>query len=74
MSVRYGVRLRKKSENAKRKQKLSYVCPKCGKTRVRRIDFAQWQCKSCGVLFAGGAYEPTTGAGMSSSKALSEKA
>lgn len=73
MSVRYGVKLRKKVADVKRRQKLSYACPKCGKTRVKRIDFAQWTCKSCGVLFAGGAFEPTTGSGISSSKALSEK-
>ncbi len=63
MSVRYGVKLRKKHEKIRKKQKLLYPCSKCGKKRVKRIDFAQWECKSCGVVFAGGAYEPYTSIG-----------
>ncbi len=74
MPINYGVRLRKKFEEVRKKQKGTYVCPKCGKMKVKRIDFAQWQCRSCGVIFAGGAFEPTTNAGTAVSKALSEKA
>ncbi|MFH1056674.1 MAG: 50S ribosomal protein L37ae [Candidatus Micrarchaeota archaeon] len=72
MSVRYGVRLRKKFAEVVRKQKLKYACPKCGKKKVKRKGFAQWECRSCGLVFAGGAYEPETSGGASVRKALSE--
>lgn len=62
MTARYGVKLRKKHAEVKKKQKQDYVCPKCGKKKVKRIDFAQWECKACDVVFAGGAYEPFTAA------------
>ncbi len=68
MSVRYGVKLRKKHEEIRKKQKQIYLCPKCGKLKVKRIDFAQWTCKACGVVFAGGAFEPFTSIGAAAGK------
>ena len=58
MGSHYGVKLRKKYDAVKRKQKQLYACPKCGKKKLKRVDFAQWKCKSCEAVFAGGAFEP----------------
>ena len=70
MVSRYGVKLRKKYNEVKRKQKAKYVCPKCGKKKVRREGFAEWLCRSCGTVFAGGAFEPQTEAGAMAKKAV----
>ena len=70
MVSRYGVKLRKKYDAVKRKQKAKHVCPKCGKRKVKRKSFAEWECRSCGVIFAGGAFEPETEAGALSRKTL----
>lgn len=70
MVSRYGVKLRKKYNEVKRKQSLKYPCPKCGKKKVKRDGFARWLCNSCGAMFAGGAYEPETSAGVSARKAV----
>jgi len=73
VSARYGVKLRKKLAEVRKKQKQAFLCPKCGKKKVRRIDFALWKCRACGVLFAGGAFEPFTSAGSAVKKALVEQ-
>ena len=70
MGSRYGVKLRKKYDEVKRKQSTKYTCPKCGKKKLRRQGFAQWECRSCKAVFAGGAFEPETGAGATAKKAI----
>jgi len=40
-----------------------YPCPRCGKLSVKRKGTAKWVCRSCGVVFVGGAYTPTTPGG-----------
>ena len=70
MVSRYGVKLRKKYDEIKRKQTAKYVCPKCGKRKVHRKCFAEWECRSCGVIFAGRAFEPQTESASSVKKAL----
>ncbi len=71
MVSRYGVKLRKKYKEVKRKQSLKYACPKCGKKKVKRKGFARWECRACGALFAGGAYEPETSVGAAAKKLIS---
>ena len=71
MTSRYGVKLRKKRAEIMKKQQQKYSCPKCGKKKVKRLGFAEWECKSCGAMFAGGAYEPETSAGITARKVIS---
>jgi large subunit ribosomal protein L37Ae len=60
---RYGAKIRKLVKNIEEKKKAEYVCPKCGKAKVKRKSFAIWVCKACGAVFTGGAYSATTAAG-----------
>jgi large subunit ribosomal protein L37Ae len=61
--ARYGVRSRTRIRNVEIQQNLKHECPSCGYKRVKRKDTSIWQCKKCGIKFAGGAYIPTTEAG-----------
>jgi len=56
---RYGMKIRKLTLEIERKLRQKYKCPKCGAERVKRVSTGIWQCKKCGVKFAGGAYSPT---------------
>lgn len=64
--ARYGVSLRKRIKVAEITQHTTYVCDFCGKTSVKRKGIGIWKCRSCKVVVAGGAYVPTTPAGISS--------
>jgi large subunit ribosomal protein L37Ae len=57
--ARYGFTLRKRLAEVEAKVRRSYPCPSCGAERVERVSTAIWQCKRCGVKFAGGAYSAT---------------
>ncbi len=61
--ARYGTKVRDSYRDVMKKQKAKYVCPKCGKKKVRRVSYAIWECSSCGYKFAGGAYTPWTNLG-----------
>ncbi|MBC7081793.1 MAG: 50S ribosomal protein L37Ae [Thermoplasmatales archaeon] len=58
--VRYGVKTRHIYREIDEKQRLKYVCPKCGRKRVKRESTGIWVCKKCNTKFAGGAYVPET--------------
>lgn len=59
---RYGPRVGRKVRHEARKiedlLKKPKKCPQCGKPKVRRKAAGIWECKSCGTVFAGGAYTP----------------
>lgn len=55
---RYGVRARAQVAAIERRQRESHPCPRCGQQRVRRAGTAIWECRRCGLRFAGGAYLP----------------
>ncbi|MBC7218578.1 MAG: 50S ribosomal protein L37ae [Hadesarchaea archaeon] len=59
---RYGTKVRKLVVEVEKKLKQEYKCPKCGAMKVRRTGSAIWQCRRCGVKFAGGAYTPKAAA------------
>ena len=61
--ARYGVKSRTRIRNVEIQQRAKHVCPSCGHKKVKRKDTSIWQCKKCGVKFAGGAYLPKTEAG-----------
>ncbi len=71
--ARYGVKSRTRIRNVAIQQKAKHVCPSCGHKKVKRKDTSIWQCKKCGVKFAGGAYLPKTEAGENVEKILKGK-
>lgn len=62
-SPRYGAKLRKLAHKSEVSAKSKYECPKCKKKKVVRKGFSLWQCRSCGIKIAGGAFSLTTEAG-----------
>ena len=70
---KYGRRVRKLAKEALRNKKKKYECPKCGKTKLVRISFGIWQCKSCGATFAGGAYTFSTDTGIVAKRIVSSQ-
>jgi len=59
LGPRYGTKIRKLVVEVERKLKQSHKCPSCGAVKVKRIGASIWQCRRCGVKFAGGAYTPS---------------
>ena len=59
LGPRYGVRIRKRIETVLRKSRGTYRCPDCRYTSVKRVSTGIWECRHCGLVFAGGAYTPT---------------
>ncbi len=56
--VRYGLRLRKNVLTIDKLRHAKHKCPSCLKTTIRRKAAGIWFCKSCGIKFAGRAYQP----------------
>jgi large subunit ribosomal protein L37Ae len=56
--VRYGKRIRNLVSEIEKMQKQKHICPKCDMPYVRRVAAGIWECKKCGVKFAGRAYKP----------------
>lgn len=61
--VRGGRSVKIRLQKVKKVKTTKYTCPRCGKKAVKRLATGIWQCKSCGVTFAGGAYMPSTPVG-----------
>ena len=70
LQARYGVRARTIVRNVEIQQKAKHICPSCGHKKVKRTSTGIWQCKKCGVKFAGGAYIPRTEVGQNVEKIL----
>ena len=68
--ARYGVRSRSRVRNIEQQQKGYHVCPKCGQQKVKRLSTGIWNCRKCGVSFAGGAYTPRTAQGQDVDKTI----
>lgn len=58
--ARYGAGVRKKVLNVEIRKRKVYVCPACKKRALKWKALGIWQCSSCGVKVAGGAWEPIT--------------
>lgn len=70
LGARYGSLARKSVASIERVQRKKHVCQQCGAAAVKRIHTGIWGCRKCGDQFAGGAYVPSTGAGLGSQKTL----
>lgn len=68
--ARYGSLARKQVATVERVQRKKHTCEQCGAEAVRRVHTGIWQCRKCDHQFAGGAYTPTTGAGLGARKTL----
>ncbi len=69
-SSRYGVRARTRVKNVELIQRAKHICPSCGHKKVKRVGTSIWQCRKCGIKFAGGAYNPRTESGQNVEKIL----
>ena len=70
--VRGGRSVRSKLRKIQEKKKQKYSCPRCEKSAVKRRETGVWYCKSCGIVFAGGAYSPTTPTGKVAARIVSD--
>ncbi len=68
--ARYSALARKQVATIERVQRAKHTCQNCGHDAVRRISTGIWECRKCDHQFAGGAYVPSTGAGIGAKKAL----
>ena len=68
--ARYGVRTRTQVRNIELIQRAKHVCPSCGHQKVKRVSTSIWQCRKCGIKFAGGAYHPRTESGQNVEKMM----
>ncbi|MEM0475402.1 MAG: hypothetical protein QW343_01270 [Candidatus Norongarragalinales archaeon] len=70
MGSRYGKKIRERARAVAAAKCGKHACPKCGKPKLKREGYAKWCCRSCGSVFAGGAFEPETTVGASARKTV----
>jgi len=58
--ARYGVIVRNRVKSIEAHQKLRHECPVCHHDSVKRVSSGIWECRHCGVKFAGAAYSLKT--------------
>jgi len=61
---RYGAGVRKKVLAVEIRKKKKYVCPRCNKRALRWRAIGIWECSSCGLQLAGGAWDPISSVGQ----------
>jgi len=64
LGTRYGSTLRKRYVKVVTEAKRTHRCPQCSAVAVRRESVGVWNCRKCGLTFAGGAYTPVTKLGV----------
>ncbi len=71
---RYGAKLRRRVLEIERKRAEPHRCPSCAtRGSVRRRAAGLWECRKCGLVFAGGAYVPFTDAGKAARRAIAQR-
>ncbi|MCX8166935.1 MAG: 50S ribosomal protein L37ae [Candidatus Micrarchaeota archaeon] len=73
-NVRYGMKLRRLVNEINKLKKNRYVCPDCGKKKVKRIGFAHFLCSSCKAEYAGAAYSLSTNLGENAKSIIQQLA
>ena len=64
LGTRYGATIRKRYVKVLTEAKQTHKCPQCSAEAVKRQSVGVWNCRKCGVTFAGGAYTPVTKLGV----------
>jgi large subunit ribosomal protein L37Ae len=59
--ARYGRKIKLNIKKTEQSQRKKYRCPDCRAQKIQRVSAGVWSCRKCGLTFAGGAYNPTTG-------------
>ena len=54
--TRYGKPLKDKYGATEETAKQEYKCPQCHMIKVKRVACGIWECRKCGLKFAGKAY------------------
>jgi len=62
--ARYGAGIRKRVLAVELRKKRKYVCPMCNKKALRWRAVGIWECESCGIKLAGGAWDPISSVGQ----------
>ncbi|MFH1127005.1 MAG: 50S ribosomal protein L37ae [archaeon] len=57
---RYGTKVRMKVATVEKVSRAKHQCPSCLKTSLKKISKGVWECRSCDVKIAGGAYAPAS--------------
>ena len=70
--TRYGTVSRRRYAEVVTGMRVPHECPKCHVRAVKRLTVGIWNCRKCGVKFAGGAYLPATKLGEISKRAARE--
>ncbi len=58
---RYGLSVKKQIRSLDTSKTKKYACPRCCKENVKRVSAGIWECRSCSLKYAGGAFAPRTG-------------
>ena len=59
LGAKYGSTLRKRYSKVFIALKAKRKCPSCGSWKLKRKSKGIWECKSCGFLLTGRAYDIT---------------
>ena len=70
--ARYGTVVRRRYAQVVSGMRVPHECPRCHVRAVKRLTVGIWNCRKCGVKFAGGAYLPATKLGDVSKRAARE--
>ena len=55
---RYGIKIRRRIDAVEKNLRKRHQCTKCLRHSVVRLSTGVWNCRKCGLKFAGGAYVP----------------
>ncbi|MFX0108381.1 MAG: 50S ribosomal protein L37ae [Candidatus Hodarchaeota archaeon] len=70
---RYGAKLRRRVLDIEKRRFEAHRCPSCATRALTRKAVGLWNCKKCGLVFAGGAYVPATDAGKAAKRAIAQR-
>lgn len=72
LRTRGGAALQKRWTRIVLQMRVTHKCPSCASLAVKRESSGIWNCRKCGLRFAGGAYIPSTKTGQASTRVKTE--